>query len=338
MRFAVSPIRRWRNSAGRCAGGAIGTALLALAVSVLELPNARAQAPSRTVGTIAPLLPQVNPRQPSEITNRFHQALATGAAQTTWRALDAAQVRSQLGDKTSSCAAGACVGAALRSLERDYGLTAQVDIVGKNYTIEVAAYRRTKQVRRATGRCDICTLREALGKTTELAQKVCSQLTPATRSGAAAAGPDASSRTAAPAPKEPTKSTKQTPPKQTKRRRRPAEPADKGWPLWPALAAGGAAALALSIGIPLLVVDGNGTDCRGSPRPDNRNCERVYSTAGGGWVMTSFGLASLAASGVLLYLHLRGEPEERRAAEHTLWQLSVVPSERGVVVGAGGTF
>ena len=110
------------------------------------------------------------------------------------------------------------------------------------------------------------------------------------------------------------------------------------WPLWPALAASGVGVLGLAVGIPLIAMDGGGTNCRGGDAlPDKTNCKDLYSTKGGGWALTAMGLGSLIGSGVLFYLHYGRSSKEQRQAH--LDQIGVSPViEGGAVLGASGRF
>ena len=113
---------------------------------------------------------------------------------------------------------------------------------------------------------------------------------------------------------------------------------DKRWPLWPALVAGGVAVVTLGVGLYLVGIDETGAQCNGDPLPDLRNCAEVYNTADAGYALTAVGVASLATTGLFLYLFLShgpGEPVEQEG----LAGVSVAPDGRGgVVVGASGRF
>lgn len=111
------------------------------------------------------------------------------------------------------------------------------------------------------------------------------------------------------------------------------------WPLWPSLAAGSVAVLSLGVGLYLVSVDGEGTDCRGEPRPDLSNCKEVYNTGGAGYALTAIGIASLAATGVFLYLYLSNPSASAEQPDEGLAGVTVAPDGRGgVVVGASGWF
>ena len=111
----------------------------------------------------------------------------------------------------------------------------------------------------------------------------------------------------------------------------------EAWPLWPALVTGGVAAVTLGVGLYLVSIDETGAQCQGEPRPDLRNCIEVYNTGDAGYALTAVGIASLATSGLFLYLFMSkrlGEPEEEGIAGVT-----VAPDGRGgFLVGASGWF
>ncbi len=109
------------------------------------------------------------------------------------------------------------------------------------------------------------------------------------------------------------------------------------WPLWPALLTAGVGVAGLGAGIPFIVMDGTGAECVGDPRPDLRNCTRLYNTGTMGWVFTGVGIGALAASGVLMYLHFSSKPKERASAE--VQTFVVTPTRTGgIVFGATGRF
>ena len=112
----------------------------------------------------------------------------------------------------------------------------------------------------------------------------------------------------------------------------------RAWPLWPALVAGGVAAVTLGVGLYLVSIDETGAQCQGEPRPDLRNCIEVYNTGDAGYAFTAVSIASLATSGLFLYLFLSKRPGEQ-PEEEGLAGVSVAPDGRGgVVLGASGGF
>ncbi|MBK6848530.1 MAG: hypothetical protein IPG96_13720 [Proteobacteria bacterium] len=262
------------------------------------------------------------------------------------------------------CASARCAATVQRALFVERAATARIGVVGRNYTIAVELYRGTLLEGSETGRCDVCTVAEAITATSTIAQRAGE----AASAGTGGQGPAATLLQPAESPPIEVKGDARPAPKpaarrasaaarSAARRARRATRAPDGptateaarpaslphrWPLWPALAATGMAAVGLAIGLPLIAIDGQGTDCRGPARPDHRNCERLYATAGGGWVMTTVGLASLASAGALLYLYLapRRVPSGPGApvARGILERLRVTPAAGGLLVGGGGAF
>ncbi len=112
------------------------------------------------------------------------------------------------------------------------------------------------------------------------------------------------------------------------------------WPLWPTLAAGSVAVLSLGVGLYLVSVDGDGTNCDGEPRPDLTNCEEVYNTGDAGYALTAIGIASLAATGAFLYLYLTSPAASSgQQPDEGLAGVTVAPDGRGgFMVGASGWF
>ena len=95
----------------------------------------------------------------------------------------------------------------------------------------------------------------------------------------------------------------------------------------------------LGAGIALLVMDGNPvkSTCSGEPLNDLSNCAEIYDYTIGGAVLTGVGAAAMAASGVLLYLHLSSESDGDQAA--ILRHITLAPTtDGGVMFGAGGRF
>ena len=109
--------------------------------------------------------------------------------------------------------------------------------------------------------------------------------------------------------------------------------AGRPWPLWPALVAAGVGAATLTAGVVIVALDGDGADCRGDARDDLINCESVYNTAAAGWTFTTLGVASLATSAVLFYLHWSSFRAEQ-PAEPGVDGVALAPIKGGGVVGA----
>jgi hypothetical protein len=215
-------------------------------------------------------------------------------------------------------------------------VSANIKSVGKNYTIEVRLYSGGKVVNKSTGRCDICTFSEAVAATSKVATEV-------------------GSKGETPPPTEPRPPVKPKPvpklaqPRPPQDQPKPDEPArppvtekpapaqvKKPWPLWPGVVLAGVGVVGLAAGIPLIAIDGDGTNCSGEPLPNYAHCADLYSTGAGGWVLTGIGVAALAASGVMFYLHFSSKPKEAPARIQS-FMISPI-AEGGVVIGASGRF
>lgn len=299
---------------------------LPIALAAVVLWPAEAGAAPR----VAPLKPVMKPSKADEIVTRFHDALAQGLTSGGVTVVPAKTVR---GKAKTSCAALRCAQVQLGALGASNAALCEIETVGKNYRFELTMVSKGGPLSKVSGRCDICTLMEALKTTRKLAEKLAQE----GGAKAAAATP--------PQPKTPTpKTTPKTKTTTTKKPvvgAKPKRPATSGsrWPLWPTLAAAGVGVLGLAVGIPLLSMDGDPTNCRGEPRPDGRNCADVYSTSGAGWAMTTIGIAGLATAGVLAYFYFTSGKREKASA----WlrgqrTVAVTPLDGGLMLGAGGTF
>lgn len=109
-------------------------------------------------------------------------------------------------------------------------------------------------------------------------------------------------------------------------------------PLWPSLVAAGVGVLGLGVGIPLIAIDGTGTDCIGTPLPDDMHCQTLLDTKIAGWVITGVGIAALASSGALLALHLAIRPKEE-PSNRVVQAFTIMPTtDGGFMLGALGRF
>lgn len=275
----------------------------------------------------------------------FHDALAKGMKKGGIKAVMApAQVRAKLklGVENAGCFEGGCLATAAGMLGTKRLATAQIKSLGKNYTIEVRLYQDGKVWGKASGRCDICTIVEAVKATTRVAMDVgTAGEEPPPISGTPRHTPKPTPRpapgpTPTPTP-TPTPAPTPTPTPEPTPSPTPTQTAG-AMPLWPGLVLAGAGLVGIAAGAPLVAVDGNFSQCSGPPEPNNAHCAKVLETATGGWILTGLGIASLAASGVLLYLHFTGKPKEQpRAAGLDHFGVSPMP-EGGVVFGASGRF
>jgi hypothetical protein len=307
--------------------------------AVVLVPVSAAAAPK-----VAPLTPVMKPSKANEILVRFHDALAQGLTSGGVTVVPAKTVR---GKAKRACAATTCARSLSGRLGAENAAVCRIDTVGKNYRFQMKMISKSGTLATVSGRCDICTLMEALKTTRELSAKLARQ--GGLKAAAATKPPDKTGTK--PPDKTGTKPPDKTgakPPDKTQKPTgktadgsKPAAPATSGqrWPLWPTLAAAGVGVLGLAVGIPLLSMDGDPTNCRGEPRPDGRNCSDVYSTSGAGWAMTTIGIAGLATAGVLAYLYFTSGKREKASAwlrgERTV---AVTPLQGGLMLGAGGSF
>ncbi len=292
--------------------------------------------------TVVPLVPKLDPPAAAERITQFHDALAQGLKAGGLTVSDPAAVRAKLklGVENAGCDEGPCVATNLGLVGGKRCATARITSVGKNYTIDVRLFSGGKLVTKSTGRCDICTNTEAVQTLVKLATEVGSKgEEPPTPTPVPVPVPRPEPKVVPkPVPKPvPTPTPAPTPtPTGTDQPTGPV-PAKRVWPLWPGIVAAGAGVVGLAVGIPLIAIDGKGTNCRGDARPDNRNCQDLVSTKGGGWTLTAMGIASLAASGVLFYLHFSSKPSEQRKATVERFSFAPLP-EGGVALGASGRF
>jgi hypothetical protein len=231
------------------------------------------------------------------------------------------------------------VSQARQALGAERAGTLEVNAVGKNYAIEVRLFSGSELVTSVQQRCDICTMAEALQTVERAASAAAGKLkasVPSPKPGEP--GPAGASKQAVSPGDEDSGSAQAGTPGSSMAGA--SLQRGRSWPLWPGIVAGGAGLTALAIGIPLVAIDGNGTNCRGEPRSDYRNCEDLYDTAAGGWVLTTMGLAGLTASGVLFYLHFTSKPDERATEQRASveWINAAPLPDGGVAVGAGGRF
>lgn len=307
---------------------------IAVGIASLMAPPARAE--------VAPLVPQMTPAKAAEIIVQFHEALANGLKKGGMSVMAPTTVRDRLklGVENAGCFEGGCLQTAYSMLGAKSAVTAKVDTVGKNYTIEVRYYSGNAVVAKSAGRCDICNVAEALAATERVATEVGSKgeepppdqpaPTP-TPTPAPTPTPTPTPPTAAPTPAPtptPTPTPAPTRPRAEKRQ----------WPLWPGITLAAVGVVGIAVGAPLIAIDGKGTNCvGGDPLPDKSNCADLYNTATGGWLLTVMGIGALAGSGVMFYLHFTSKPKEKERAgiEH----FAIVPtSDGGAMLGASGRF
>jgi hypothetical protein len=301
---------------------------------------------------VAPLVPVFKPAKADELVSRFHDALAAGLAGGGVQVISSAVVRKKA---DRPCASSRCAHAYANRLKTTQAVGMTVETVGKNYTYSLRLFPARKPA--VEGRCDICTLMEAVRKTKQLAQSLAVKIKSEAAAPAKAAVKKAAVKKAAvkkapakapldaetpPDQLAPKKAATGAPKKETTEQPR-TETRRSRWPLWPALVASGVGVVGLAVGIPLLSMDGDPTNCRGTPRPDGRNCADLYATAGPGWAFTAMGLAGAVTAGVLFYLYLRSpnaEASKKASSPKVGWlpQLKSSADGRSWVIGAVGRF
>jgi hypothetical protein len=298
----------------------------------------------------------MEPPKAAELMVRFHDAVAQGLTAGGLSVMSPEAVRSKmkLGVANAGCFEGACVATARRLLDTETIAGAHVKSVGKNYTIAVRLYRGDATIAEASGRCDICTLAEALEATKQVATETGSKAEEPPVPGAPAPAapteparkPEPGKRSQVAEQEEPGMTTpsavEKAGPRDAAGPRDTARDASGGrkWPLWPGIAAAGGGLLGIVIGAPLIAIDGDGTNCQGPAQPQQAHCAELYDTAAAGWVFTGMGIAAFAASGVLFYLHFTSKPTESKTTAHAgIDSIAVSPSAGGgMVIGATGRF
>ena len=290
---------------------------------------------------VAPLVPQITPPKAGELIVMFHDALANGLKSGGLSVTPASAVRAKLklDVENAGCFKGACLISAAAMVGRARVATARVSTVGKNYVVEVRLYSGTTQLASSTGRCDVCTVAEALKATSKAAAEA-----------AAAAGdappPPVEQPVAQPAeqPAEQPASGQGSSKELSDAVTATARPGDTGatsrprWALFSGIGLAAAGVLGIAVGAPLLAIDGEGTNCDGPPMPDKSNCADLYNTGTGGWFLTGMALTALAGSGVMFYLYFFGSGANQQATSG-VESFAVVPTSRGgAVFGATGRF
>lgn len=325
---------------------------------------------------VAPLVPLFEPAMAGELILRFHEAMSSGLRTGGLKVMSPQTVREQLklGVENAGCFEGVCLDNARSLLNIERLAVAKVTVDGKNYGIEVRMFKGRALLGSGTGRCEICTLSEAVETMTRVSEELGTRteepeepdapkpavptprpatvkprpaLPPATTP--TSPGP-ATKPTPAAAPKPAPKAVVTKPPAakpapasarpvaSKTEKPEPVEPSPRRpFPLWPGATLGAAGLAAVGAGIALLVIDGKGVKCHGPSQPDDRNCVEIYNTDTGGWVLTGLGAAAIAGAGALLYFHLSSRPKEESRAG--ISNLSFGPtSDGGLVFSAGGRF
>ena len=319
---------------------------------------------------VAALVPVFQPTKAAELAERFHEAVVEGLRGGGVSALPATATRRVA---ATPCELASCARGTMAKLKVANAVSTRIESVGKNYRFVLKAFPGGNPV--VTGRCDVCTLMEALSSVRKLSQRLAMRLRASERAKTAAgpARPRATRRAATVAHAQPKiarpkarggsandKPARATPMAPTQHRRNHSDaatpttaaggrsaglagagdaPSGTGaanknsgggsvgetWPLWPAVVAAGIGIVGLATGIPVLSLDGEPTNCRGTPRPDGRNCEDIYATSGPGWALTAAGIGGLAAASVFFYLYFNsnGHTERRSASSWVIPKLGL---------------
>lgn len=309
-------------------------------VGVVLVLSGAAQAAER----VAALVPQVVPPAAPEVRDRFHEAVTRGLQAGPNEVVPAGEVRLQLGSSPElfGCAgSGGCVARAAQALHAERLVATEVDVNGKDYTIKMRLVDAVgRELTKVDEPCDICTVHEAEEAIARAAGKLAAAaraLPDATATTAppetpppVAAKPEPTPPKAEPTPPKPEPTTTPATPPAAATAETPA-PAHKGFPWRPvAISSLAVGLVGVVVGIPLLAIDGQPTCNKPNPK---QSCPEVYNTVGGGATLLTFGLAGVAASGVLFYLDHRAR---KRAAAHPT--VMVAPLRGGAFLSAGGRF
>jgi hypothetical protein len=286
----------------------------------------------------AALVPLVKPPAAPELRDRFHEAVTRGLQAGGEEVLGAAEVRLRLGasEEMLACSGpGACVARIAQNLHIDRAVASEIDANGKDYVIKLRLLDAVgRELAKVDEPCDICTVKEADDAVARAATKL------------AAAAKALPAETAPPATVEtPPPPKVETPPPAPKVETPPpvvAAPTPEPAPVTPqreqqkmfpwravAITSLVVGVVGIAIGAPLVAIDGNPTCNLPNPRTA---CSDVYNTIGGGAAMLTFGIAGVAASGVLFYFDHRAR---KRAAAASV---AVTPLVGGAQLTAGGRF
>jgi hypothetical protein len=296
--------------------------------------------PASAADRVAALVPQIRPPAAPEVRDRFHEAVTRGLQTGPGEVVPAGEVRLQLGasDEMLNCAGGGgCVARAAQALRADHLVATEVDATGKDYTIEMRLLDPVgRELAKVDEPCDICTVREvedaiarAAGKLAAATRALPSETTPPAPETLPPTATTPPTPTPKPEPTPPPKAEPPPTPSPASETPAAAAPVRKGFPWRPvAISSLAVGLVGVVVGIPLLAIDGQPTCNKPDPK---QSCPEVYNTVGGGATLLTFGLAGVAASGVLFYLDHRA----RKRAHPTV---SVMPLRGGAFVSAGGRF
>ena len=281
---------------------------------------------------IAALIPSLRGSAPTELKDRFQDAVTRGITAAGVEAVAAGEVRMRIGtsEEVLSCSGpGPCAAKIAGTLRVEHTVASEIVAAGKDYTIRLKLLDATgRELARSEDSCDICTVKEADDAVARAAQKLAASVP-------TQAPPPAKVET--PAPVETPHPKTETPPPPARVEAPPAAitptPAErKAFPYRPvAIASLAAGVVGIAVGAALVAIDGQPTCTPPNGGDPKKLCKNVYDTVGGGGVLLGLGLAGVAAGSVLLYFDYR---QRHKPATH----VSIAPLPGGAAVSVGGRF
>jgi hypothetical protein len=274
---------------------------------VLLLVGAAFASTAAAAPRVGALVPTVRPPPAAEVRDKLHDAVIRGIEAAGLDSQSGAETRIRFGasEELMSCSApGPCAARASQALSADRVVASEVVVAGKDYVFRLKLLDPAgREVAHVEEPCDICNLREAEEALTAAATKLITTnkagITEAPRPAAPPAPAPAEPAPVAPPRSEPT-------PAPAAATTPTAKPDKKPFPWrWVAIGSLAVGVVGLAVGIPLVVIDGQPTCNPGNGLDPRRNCPEVYDTVGGGGTMLAFGVAGLAAAGVLFYFDWR---------------------------------
>ncbi len=279
----------------------------------------------------AALPPALKPAGAVELRDRFHDAIARGLRDAG--VIPAAETRARLAaEGITDCVIGGCVQRAATVMRAPWVITSEIQVTGKDYVFHLLLIDGNGRLESKVDEpCDICTVKEAdealaraSAKLSATAAHIALQ---AERPAPVMEAPKPKPKPLSPPPPlpPPVLSAPPTIPVTS-----PA-PLKRSRPfLWAAVGSAAAGVVGLVVGIPLLAIDGTPTCSLPSPQ---KSCANLYDTMPAGAVLTTLGVAGLAASGVLFYLDYRSQHRAKRPMT-----AGVAPTLGGAILMWNGNF
>lgn len=274
--------------------------------------------------------------------------------------VEAARVRFPLID---SCEKGECVSEIASALKAEILVRLSVEVTGKNYSFELKAMDPDGKVSaKEAGRCDICTLTEAVKTSSELAARLGKDLEkkraalppPPVPLGGECGGrrvcmkgmickkgkcmwahedpeaePPKKKVITKPKDEDGEKKQKKPVPEVLIKKKAPKPVRHHPWGQF-AIVTGGVGAVGLIVGTAMAAIDGK-PSCT---RPNGReSCSQRYDTKAAGALLLTTGILAGGASAVFGYLWWKGKKNKVKKVD-----VMVLPSKRGVTASAGFKF